>query len=128
MSNRTLTVSPGRAFAIALAVTVFSTMAPARAQEGRRGQDSLKRLEWDTLLAGHGAPFQGKTLVTGFQNHLTDLVRTVSELKRQGVSPEDAATRVDMTAHQKDFPQIARLGAELRGVRRLYVWLDERRK
>jgi glyoxylase-like metal-dependent hydrolase (beta-lactamase superfamily II) len=101
-------------------------MGDAQFDEWVTTLDALKKLDWDTLLPGHGAPFQGKTLVTGFQSYLTDLVRTVSELKRQGVSPEDAAIRVDMTAHQKDFPQITRPGAELRGVRRLYVWLDER--
>jgi len=101
-------------------------MGDAQFDEWVTTLDALKKLDWDTLLPGHGAPFQGKTLVTGFQSYLTDLVRTVSELKRQGVSPENAAIRVDMTAHQKDFPQITRPGAELRGVRRLYVWLDER--
>ena len=38
MSNRTLTLTAGRMIAFGLAVTVFSTMAPARAQEGGRGQ------------------------------------------------------------------------------------------
>ena len=38
MSNRTLTLTAGRMIGFVLAVTVFSTMAPARAQEGGRGQ------------------------------------------------------------------------------------------
>jgi len=33
---------------------------------------------------------------------------------------------VDLTSHQKDFPQIAGPGADLRGVRRIYAWMDER--
>ena len=39
----------------------------------------------------------------------------------------DAATRVDLTAHAKNFPQITAPGAEIRGVRRMYAWLDEQR-
>jgi hypothetical protein len=30
-----------------------------------------------------------------------------------------------MTVHAKDFPQIMGPGAEARGMRRLYAWLDE---
>jgi hypothetical protein len=50
----------------------------------------------------------------------------VAKLRQQGVSPEDAAQRVDLTSHQKDFPQIRGPGADLRGVRRIYQWMDER--
>jgi hypothetical protein len=49
----------------------------------------------------------------------------VTKLKNEGVSPDEAAKRVDLTAHAKDFPQITGLGAEIRGVRRMYAWLDE---
>jgi len=33
---------------------------------------------------------------------------------------------VDLTSHQKEFPQITGPGADLRGVRRIYAWMDER--
>ena len=89
--------------------------------------DALKKLEFDTVLPGHGAPFHNKSLITAFQSYLTDVTRQVTELHKQGVSPEDAAQRVDLTSHQKDFPQIRGPGADLRGVRRIYQWMDERR-
>jgi cyclase len=50
----------------------------------------------------------------------------VAELRRQGLTPEEAAPKVDMTAHKGDFPQIQGPGAEIRGVRRMYEWMDER--
>ena len=34
---------------------------------------------------------------------------------------------VDLTAHAKEFAQITGPGAEIRGVRRVYAWLDEQR-
>jgi hypothetical protein len=88
--------------------------------------ESLKKLDWQTDLPGHGVPFHEKGLVTAFQSYLTDITRQVTELKKQGMSADDAAQRVDLTSHQKDFPSIQRPGADLRGVRRLYAWIDER--
>jgi len=73
-------------------------------------------------------PFSDKGHVTAFQSYLTDLTTQVTNLRKQGVPPEDAAQRVDLTSHQKDFPQIQRPGADLRGVRHMYEWMDERGK
>ncbi len=90
--------------------------------------EALKKLEWETDLPGHGAPFHEKSLVTAFQSYLTDVTRLGAGLKKQGVSAEDAAQQMDLTSHQKDFPSIQRPGADIRGVRRLYEWIDEHAK
>jgi glyoxylase-like metal-dependent hydrolase (beta-lactamase superfamily II) len=90
--------------------------------------DALKKLDFAIDLPGHGIPFGYKGLITAFQSYLTDLTRQVEQLKRQGVSAEDAAKRVDLTSHAKDFPQIQGPGADVRGVRRVYAWLDERQR
>jgi len=86
----------------------------------------LKEIEFDVLLPGHGIPFADKGLITAYQAYLTDFVSQAGRLKAQGVTPEDAARRIDLTAHAKAFPQIEGPGAELRGVRRAYAWIDER--
>jgi glyoxylase-like metal-dependent hydrolase (beta-lactamase superfamily II) len=88
--------------------------------------EALKKLDFDVVLPGHGAPFRDKGHITAFQSYLTDVTAQVTNLKKQGVAAEEAAKRVDLTAHQKDFPQIRGPGADLRGVRRIYEWLDER--
>jgi len=88
--------------------------------------DELKKLDFTLVLPGHGKPFGDRSLITAFQSYLTDVMNQVASLRRQGVSPEVAAQRVDLTSHQKDFPEITGPGAELRGVRRLYEWMDER--
>lgn len=88
--------------------------------------DELKKLDFTLVLPGHGKPFGDKSLITAFQSYLTDVMNQVASLRRQGVSPEVAAQRVDLTSHQKDFPEITGPGAELRGIRRLYEWMDER--
>jgi cyclase len=88
----------------------------------------LKKLDFTLVLPGHGTPFHDKGLITAFQSYLTDITNQVANLRKQGVPAEDAAQRVDLTSHQKDFPQIQGPGADLRGVRRIYAWMDERRK
>ena len=88
--------------------------------------EALKKLDFDIDLPGHGIPFRDKGLITAYQAYLTDFVNQARRLKGQGVSAEDAAKRIDLTAHAKAFPQIEGPGADLRGVRRAYVWMDER--
>ena len=88
--------------------------------------EALKKLDFDVLLPGHGIPFRDKGLITAYQAYLNDFVGQAGRLKAQGVSAEDAAKRIDLTSHAKAFPQIEGPGAELRGVRRAYAWIDER--
>jgi cyclase len=88
--------------------------------------DALKKLDFDTVLPGHGVPFRGKSLITAFQSYLSDFMIKVAALRKQGLSAEEAAQKVDLTTHRSDFPQIEGPGAEVRGVRRMYEWMDER--
>jgi cyclase len=90
--------------------------------------EALKNLDFAVDLPGHGIPFSDKGLITAYQAYLMDLTVQVTKLKTEGVSPEEAARRVDLTSHAKDFPQITGPGADIRGVRRMYAWLDEREK
>ena len=88
--------------------------------------EALKKLDFDLMLPGHDIPFRDRNLITAFQAYLNDLVAKGAELRRQGVSADDAAQRIDLTAHAKAFPQITGPGAEVRGMRHLYEWLAER--
>jgi cyclase len=89
--------------------------------------EELKKLDFGVDLPGHGVPFTNKSLITAYQAYLADLVNQVTKLKNEGVSPDDAAKRVNLTTHAKDFSQITGPGADIRGVRRMYAWLDEKR-
>jgi glyoxylase-like metal-dependent hydrolase (beta-lactamase superfamily II) len=90
--------------------------------------DAVKKLDFALVLPGHGRPFRDKALITAFQSYLRDVTAKVAELRKQGVAPDEAAKRVDLTAHKKDFPEIQSAGADFRGVRRIYSWLDESQK
>jgi cyclase len=88
--------------------------------------DKLKQLDFDTVLPGHGVPFHNKSLITAYQAYLKDLMAQVAKLKAEGLTADEAAQKVDLTSHKADFPQITGPGADLRGVRRMYQWMDER--
>ena len=88
--------------------------------------EALKKLDFATVLPGHGAPFSDKGLITAFQSYLSDMVKQGEALRKQGVSADDAAKRMDLTSHSKAFPSIQGPGADVRGVRHLYAWLAER--
>jgi glyoxylase-like metal-dependent hydrolase (beta-lactamase superfamily II) len=103
-------------------------MGDAQFSEWITTLDALKRLDFDTDLPGHGMPFRGKELITAFQGYLRDLMKQGADLRKQGVTADAAAQRVDLTAYKGSFPQIQGRGAELRGVRRLYAWMDEQSK
>jgi cyclase len=90
--------------------------------------DALKKLDFDTVLPGHGVPFHEKALITAYQNYLQDLMAQVAKLRAQGVTADQAAEKVDLTSHKANFPQITGPGADVRGVRRMYQWMDERAK
>ena len=90
--------------------------------------DAVKNLDFDTVLPGHGVPFHEKSLITAYQGYLKDFITKAAELRKQGLSAEETAQKVDLTSHKADFPQIQGPGAEIRGVRRMYEWMDERAK
>jgi len=87
--------------------------------------DALKELDFDLCLPGHGRPFSGKQHITDFQSYLTDLINQVASVRAQGISAEEALGRVDLSAHEKNWPPRLR-PLDLRSMRRIYQWLEER--
>jgi glyoxylase-like metal-dependent hydrolase (beta-lactamase superfamily II) len=89
--------------------------------------ENLKKLEFDLVLPGHGAPFtNGKPHITAYQGYLRDVVKQVEQLRKQGVTSVEAAQKVDLSVYKDHFPNAAKPGAELRGIRHIYEWLYEK--
>ena len=103
-------------------------MGDAQFDEWIKTLDALKKLDWTLDLPGHGVPFAEKTRVTAFQGYLTDLVSQGRVLKQRGRTAEEAAQQIDLTKYRATFTQIQGPGADIRGVRRLYEWLNEHPK
>lgn len=100
--------------------SIVSYMGDSYPQDWIATLDRLKALDFDTVMPGHGVVFQGKTKITAFQQYLRDVITQVDAFRRQGLSAEDAAARVDLTKHAGEFAQIRAVGVDVATVRRLY--------
>jgi cyclase len=101
-------------------------MGDAYVDEWADSLDRLARLDFETVVPGHGAPFTGKPRVAPVQACLRDLWRQAVDLRRAGVPFDQAAPRIDLRAHAARFPALAEPGFDPTAVRRIYEVLDER--
>ena len=101
-------------------------MGDAYVDEWADSLDRLAQLDFETVVAGHGAPFKGKARIAPVQACLRDLWRQAVGLRRAGVPAEQAAPRIDLRAHAAQFPSLAEPGFNPGAVRRIYEVLDER--
>jgi glyoxylase-like metal-dependent hydrolase (beta-lactamase superfamily II) len=88
--------------------------------------DKLAALDFDDDIPGHGEPFKGKERIAWFQAYLQDLWRQASRLHEAHVPSEDAARRIDMTAHRTHFPTITGPGVRATDVARIYAVIEGR--
>jgi cyclase len=100
--------------------SIISYMGDSYPQDWIATLERLKALDFDTVMPGHGVVFTGKNKITVFQQYLRDVIAQVDAFRKQGLSAEDAAARVDVTKHSAEFPQIRSLGIDVAAVRRLY--------
>jgi len=101
----------------------LSNMSDSFPNEWAESLDALKKLDFDTVLPGHGEAFTDKAKIDYFQAYLRDVWTEVSRLKQQGVSAEEASKRADLTKHKAHLP-IQGPGVPLIGVQRIYSLID----
>jgi len=101
----------------------LSNMSDSFPNEWADSLEALKKIDFDTVLPGHGEAFTDKAKIDYFQAYLRDVWSEVSRLKKQGVSPEEASKRADLTKHKEHLP-IQGPGVPLIGVQRIYSLLD----
>ena len=103
----------------------LSNMSDAFVNEWPATLDEVKKLDFDTVLPGHGEAFTDKAKIDYFQAYLRDVWTEVSRLKQQGVSAEEAAKRADLSKHKEHFPTIQGPGVPLIGVTRIYELINQ---
>lgn len=86
--------------------------------------EALKSLDVEVILPGHGAAFENVAKIDYLQAYLRDLWREASALHEAGVAAEEAAKKIDMTAHAEHFPEITGPGVSPHAVARIYELLD----
>jgi len=103
--------------------SALSNMSDSFPEEWVASLDALKKLDFDTVLPGHGDAFTDKAKIDYFQAYLRDVWSEVSRLKKQGVSAAEAAKRADLTKHKDRFP-IQGLGVPEIAATRIYALID----
>ena len=88
--------------------------------------EKLKPLDFVDVIPGHGDPFKGKERVDWFQAYLRDLWKQGSALHDQKLTAENAAKRIDMSAHKAHYPAITGPGINLAWVSRMFEVMDGR--
>jgi len=104
--------------------SIISYMGDSYPDEWIGTLERLKGLDFDTVLPGHGVVFKGKNKITAFQKYLRDVLTQVTALKKQGLSAEEAAQKVDVTAYRDEFASIRGVGIDPAAVRRIYQLAD----
>jgi len=100
--------------------SVISYMGDSYPEDWIVTLEKLKALDFDTVLPGHGVPFQGKARISAFQDYLRDFVAQAKALRAQGLTAEEAAKKIDLTKHSKEFPQLRDVGIDEAAMRRFY--------
>jgi glyoxylase-like metal-dependent hydrolase (beta-lactamase superfamily II) len=98
-----------------------SNMSDSYPAEWASTLEELKKLDFDTVIPGHGEAFTDKAKIDYFAAYLRDVWTTVSALKKQGVPAEEAAKRADLSKHKERFPNPA---VPVIGAQRIYALID----
>ena len=113
------------AFTGDLMLPFLSYMGDGFVDEWPETLEGLKSLGIETIYPGHGGPFSAEGGITNFQSYLKDLWVRVEKSKDAGLSAEEAAEKIDMSDHGKNYPQIRGAGVDPRAVVRIYRRLEE---
>jgi glyoxylase-like metal-dependent hydrolase (beta-lactamase superfamily II) len=82
--------------------------------------EGVLSLDFDTVLPGHGSVFKGKDHIRNLQAYWRDFYQQATAFRKQGVSPEEAAKRIDLSRHAAAIPAAKNPGVDVRGVDRIY--------
>jgi len=93
-----------------LLTSALSNMSDAYVNEWADTLEELKKLDFVTVLPGHGDAFTDRTKIDYFQAYLRDVWSEVSRLKQQGVSAEEASKRADLTSTRRTLRRSQRPG------------------
>ncbi len=83
-------------------------------------------LDFDLVLPGHGPPFEEKAKLEYLAAYLDDFWAQAEAAHGEGVSAEEAAESIDLSAHAEHFPSMATTGAPRIAVERAYRLFDAR--
>ena len=102
----------------------ISYMGDAYPDEWPATLAKLRALDFDTVMPGHGVVFKGKTKIEAFEGYVREVNRQATEFRKQGMTAEQAAAKIDVTRFSGEFPSIRGVGIDAAAVRRIYKLQD----
>ena len=72
--------------------------------------EALKKVDFDTVLPGHGQAFTGKTKLDHWQAYVRDFWTQAQAFHKKGVPWEEAAKQVDLRGNAVNYPGIKAVG------------------
>ena len=100
--------------------SALSYTGDAFVEEWPKTLEGVLSLDFDTVLPGHGTVFKGKDHIRNLQAYWRDFYQQAEAFRKQGVSPEEAAKKIDLTKHAGAIPAAKNPGVDVRGVDRIY--------
>lgn len=100
--------------------SALSYTGDAFVQEWPATLEAVLALDFDTVLPGHGSVFKGKDHIRNLQAYWRDFYQQAEAFRKQGVPPEEAAKRIDLSKHAGAIPAAKNPGVDPRGVDRIY--------
>ena len=91
-----------------LLVEARRTWATRSSPSGSTRIEALKKLDFDTVLPGHGSAFKGKAKLDHWQAYLRDFWAQAQKFHKAGVPWEEAAKQVDLRAQRRELPHAIR--------------------
>ena len=102
---------------------VLSYLGDSFIDEWPASLERLKSLDFDTIVPGHGAPLKERKQIDDFQNYLRDFWKQAAALRAQGLTPQQAVEKMDMSKFAPQYGQ--RVGRpDPRAVLRAYELLQ----
>jgi cyclase len=87
--------------------------------------ETLKALDFDVILPGHGNPMKGKSKIDHFQQYLRLLYSEARRMHDAGIPMEEAARTIDLRSQAVNYPTLKSVGlVPPHGVYRIYELLD----
>ncbi len=75
-------------------------MADSYPYEWIHALEALRKLDFDTIISGHGDVMQGEAMILVYRDYLTDLMAQVAELHGQGASLQEIKQKVDLLKYE----------------------------
>jgi cyclase len=108
-----------------LLVNGTSYMGDAFFTEWIQTIETLKGLDFETVLPGHGAAFTGKEKLSHWQAYMRDFWEQAQKFHKAGTPWEEAAKLVDLRGQAVNYPNIRAAGiTPNHAMRRAYEILD----